>query len=223
MSLERKFYMVAQQQVMLDLNKFKTREEWIDYAKGQLPKSYSTLARNVLEDQIKTLPPHILYFAFISRGRGLHEGILDQIEKNNPHSVFPLNRAYTELISYLIYCNQNSYYIDVMVQIGEQKNRAKKSLTAIQDAISKSAPGLKRVYDTLSRYTHFNETGIYNTISFADDEKTTISWTEYPRWKNEDDFKVACSQIHDLSEAFTEYMDEFAGKYLVNYAKPIDQ
>lgn len=206
--------------IMLDMNRFTTREEWINYAKEGLSESYSRIGRIVLTVPFRTKHRHLLYLAFISRGRGLHEGIVDQIEKDNPHCVFPLNRTYVELISYLIYCNQNPHYIDVMLQLGRDKSRAKKGITAIQDAIVKTAPGLKKVYDTLSRYTHFNETGIYNTISFSDEEQTQISWTEYPRWKNEDDFKVACSQIHELSEAFVAHMHEFAEKYLLELSNP---
>lgn len=198
---------------MLDLNRFSAREDWIEYAKNGLPNNYSELAKLVLFDPMEIRHPHLLYFAFISRGRGLHEGILDQIGENNPHSVFPLNRAYTELISYLIYCNQNPHYVDVMLGLGSKKNQAKKSMTAIQDAIKNSAPGLKTVYNTLSRYTHFNEIGIYNTIKNSEDDRSKFSWTEYPMWKNENDFKVACSQIHELSEGFTDHMIIFARKF----------
>jgi len=211
--------MVEKELIMFDMNKFNTREEWLEYAIGKLPNNYIDLGKIVLKEQIKTQHAHLLYFAFISRGRGLHEGVVDQIKRNNPHCVFPLNRAFVELMAYLIYCNSNPHYIDVMLQLGPEKNRAKKSMTAIQDSIVKTAPGLKKVYDTLSRYTHFNETGIYNTISFSDDAQTKILWTNSPRWKNESDFKVACSQIHDLSVAFTDYMNEFAQKYLLSGAR----
>ena len=206
--------------IMLDMNRFTTREEWINYAKEGLPEGYSSVGRTLISTPLKTKHSHLLYLAFISRGRGLHEGIVDQIEKNNPHSVFPLIRTYIELISYLIYCTQNPHYIDVMLQVGTNKGRAKKGITAIQDAIVKTAPGLKKVYDTLSRYTHFNETGIYNTLSFSDEAQTKISWTEYPRWKNENDFKIACSQIHELAEAFVPYMHEFAEKCLLEMSDP---
>ena len=208
--------MVKREEIMLDMNRFSVREEWIGYAKGDLPNNYSELAKMVVSDPMDIRHAHILYLAFISRGRGLHEGILDRIGKDNPHCVFPLNRAYAELVAYLIYCNQNPHYIDVMLRLGSERNRARKSITAIQDAIKNSAPGLKTVYDNLSRYTHFNEAGIYNSIRNSDEDPGKFSWTEYPRWKVEDDFKVACSQIHELSEGFTQHMALFAEKFLLN-------
>ena len=175
---------------------------------------YSNLVELILTDPFEIRYPHLLYFAFVSRARGLHEGIVDQIEANNPHSVFPLLRTYTELVSYLLYCNLHPHYIDVMLNVGPEKNRSKKGITAIRDAILDSAPGLKKVYDTLSRYTHFNEVGIYNQIQYVEGEPLKFSWSEYPRWKNENDFRVACSHAHELLHGFFDHTELFGKIFL---------
>jgi hypothetical protein len=193
--------------------------EWIQHATGALPDGYRDIGSKYLIKDNSITSAHFLFQAFISRGRGLHEGALRGIECDNPHGTFPLIRTYVELVGTLLYCVKNATYIDVLMQTGPHKDRGKKSFEAMLDAIKIEAPGMKAIYKNLSEYSHFRELAIYNVQTPNSDATENFTWTDKPHWRAESDFKIACAQLAELQEALLLVLDEFGEKYLVNFSE----
>ena len=209
--------MTLNEPILLNLELFSTREEWIRYARGSLVEGCREVATKYLLKGKPFTTAHMLFQAFISRARGLHAGSLREIEFDNPHGVFPLNRAFLELTGTLLYCLKKPHYIDVLMQSGSEKARGRKSFEAILYATKEEAPGMKHIYKDLSEYSHFRELAIYNVQTPRDEDSGRISWTDEPHWRSDNDFKVACSQVAELQEAFVLILEEFGQKYLVNF------
>lgn len=205
--------------IMLDLERYATREEWIQYAAGACPDGYRKVASKFLINGAPFTSAHFLFQAFVSRGRGLHEGSLREIVFDNPHGSLPLNRAFVELIGTLLYCLKHPFYIDVLMQNGPEKARGRKSFEAILDAVKNEAPGMKHIYKNLSEYSHFRELAIYNVQTPSDDGSSGTSWTDNPHWRSESHFRIACSQLAELHTAFLLILEDFGDKYLVNFPK----
>lgn len=211
--------MTVDEPILLNLELFSTREEWINYARGSLTEGCRTVGSKYLLKGEPFTTAHMLFQAFISRARGLHEGSLREIEFNNPHGVFPLTRAFVELTGTLLYCLKKPHYIDVLVQSGSDKAKGRKSFEAILSATRKEAPGMKYIYKNLSEYSHFREIAIYNVQTPRDEDSGRISWTDGPHWRSDHDFKVACSQVAELQEAFVLLLEDFGQQYLVNFSE----
>ena len=208
----------AKDPILLDVNRFSSREDWLNFAQGDLPKAYTNLASARFAIGAPKSSAHILYQSFVSKGRGLHEGSYREIVANNPHGVFPLNRAFLELVSLLLYSIRNPYYIDVLTGAGPNRSRAKKKFQAIFDAIKDEAPGMKDAYKELSDYSHFGALAVYNVhVPEGEEILRRTSWTDAPRWSSEDDFRIACSQLSELHVELIAGLGTFSEKYLNGY------
>jgi hypothetical protein len=146
--------------------------------------------------------------------------VLQALKSDNPHAALPLLRAFTELVAVLYYCLNKPSYVDRLSKIGPEAKRGTTPFKDMFDAISNELSGMKNVYADLSEYTHFRELAVYNVHTIEDEPGRGIFWTDVPRWKSEDEFRIACAQLCELSEAVRHGLRLFAAEILTNAARP---
>lgn len=186
---------------MLDLSAFTTRDECLRLAAAGCPRVYTDISMEALSDGTLT-QARLLFMSMVSRARGLHEGIVRELANDNPHAVLPLERAWVELITIMLYTLRSPTYVSALLSEPGEKNAPKrKSFEAMFHAVREDAEQLRLVYGELSEYSHFGLLAIYNVHSIGDEGNGTVEWTDVPRWRDEIHFKVACAQTAELAEA----------------------
>ena len=193
----------------IDLSMFTSRGKALALASEGCPKDYSKIAQEYFEIRSDIFPESMVFFACISRARGLHEGIFNAILKNNPHATFPLIRAYAELITVIIYSLKKPNYLSRLSGIGLESGRGTVPFGQMFEEISDEAPGMASVYHQLSEYSHFRELAIYNVHKTDETNPFKFSWTDTPNWKSEKEFYIACAQLRELSIAGRTYLRRF--------------
>ncbi|MFU8841833.1 MAG: hypothetical protein ACNA8R_14115 [Nitriliruptoraceae bacterium] len=189
------------EQVQLDLAGYQTREKALTLAARGCPSEYTEVAKKHMTGQTDLTLSFMLFGSFVSRMRGLHEGIVREIVANNPHAVLPLTRAWVETITIGLYVLSHPSYADYLLH-GPGKNRpGRKSFEAMFHAVREEASQLKLVYGQLSDYSHFASLAVWNAHSIDDEDEGTVSWTDAPRWRDERHFQIACAQAHELAVA----------------------
>lgn len=204
---------------MLDLSAFTDSDTCLRLAAVGCPKAYTAIAKRHMKGQEHLTPNLMLFGSFVSRMRGLHEGIVREISAGNPHAVLPLERAWAEVVALAIYIVKNPSYALALLNDPRDGGPGRKSFAAIFDAIKDEAGNMKAVYRQLSDYSHFGSLGVWNAHSIDSDEDRTISWTDVPRWRDDSHFKVACAQARELALAGQHYLDQL-GQVLVSSSKP---
>ncbi len=200
----------------LDLQGYQDREIALGRASGDCPEDYTELARESLGIRQPVTPETLVFMAMLSRARGLHEGVLQALKSDNPHAALPLLRAFTELVAVLYYCLNKPEYVSRLSRTGPGSERGYSKFSQMFDDISNVLPGMKAVYSELSKFTHFEELAIYNVHTIEDETGRGIFWTDVPRWKSEDEFRIACAQLCELSEAVRYGLRRFAAEILPN-------
>jgi hypothetical protein len=194
---------------LLDLRGFQNSEEALALAAQGCPEGYTNVAKKHMQRAFS-----LLFASFVSRMRGLHEGVVREIAANNPHAALPLMRAWVETITIALYVLRRPGYAEYLLH-GPGNNRpGKKSFEAMFHAVREDAAQLKLVYAQLSDYSHFGSLAVWNAHSIEGEEERTISWTDAPRWRDETHFQAACAQAHELAVAGLDVLDRL-GKMLV--------
>ena len=200
----------------LDLQGYQDREIALGRASGGCPEDYTAIARESLGSPQDLAPETLVFMAMLSRARGLQEGVFQALKADNPHAAFPLLRAFTELVAVLYYCLQKPKYVARLAGIGAGSEKSYLQFRQLFEAVSDVLPGMKSVYSELSAYTHFEQLAVYNVHTIEDISDRSISWTDVPRWKSEDEFRIACAQLSELSEAVRHGLRRFAAEILCN-------
>ncbi|HEX3783684.1 MAG TPA: hypothetical protein VHX38_28810 [Pseudonocardiaceae bacterium] len=202
------------ERILLDLSKFEDPQEAMALAAYGCPKSYTEVAMKHMMDRNDLTTDFMLFGSFVSRMRGLHEGVIREIDASNSHAVLPLIRAWVETIAIALYVLRKPSYADYLLY-GPGNNRpAHKTFTAMFHAVREDASQLKLVYGELSDYSHFGSLAVWNAHSIDDEEQRTVSWTDTPRWRDEKHFQVACAWAHELSQAGLDALDRL-GELLI--------
>lgn len=201
--------------VLLDLSGFRDREQALVKASLGCPTAYTELAKKHLMDQADISTGFLLFGSFVSRMRGLHEGVVREISSSNPHAVLPLIRAWVETITIGLYVLRRPAYADHLLSGPGDGRPGRKSFEAMFHAVREDASQLKLVYRDLSDYSHFGSLGVWNAHSIDDNEQRTLSWTDAPRWRDEKHFQIACAQSHELAQAGLATLDRL-GHLLVS-------
>lgn len=197
--------------ILLDLSDYLSREGALELAAYGCPRAYTQIAKKHLESAKYATEGSLLFSSVVSRMRGLHEGIVREIMANNPHAVLPLIRAWVEVITITMYLLRNPRYIDFVLHGPGDGRPRKKSFEAMFHAVKDDAEQLRVVYGQLSDYSHFGLLGVWNAHSIEDDEQGIVSWTDAPRWRDENHFRIACAHAHELAVAGQHYLDELGG------------
>jgi len=206
---------VSQDPIILDLSRFSTKEEALSIAKGDCPNSYIQVSRKYVFPGATMSSAHLLFMSAVSRAIGLHEGALREINADNPHSVFILNRGFLELLSILMFTADNPEYIDVLTGLGPGKDGPRKRFKDIFQSLEKEAPGFMNAYDELSKYAHFQDLAVYNAHSpmrVGDD--LFIRWSPKSGWANGNDLKIACAQLKEFHTHTINALETFGSKFL---------
>jgi hypothetical protein len=200
--------------ILLDLSNFEDREQAIGLAAYGCPKSYSEVAKKHMMNQDTISTGFMLFGSFVSRVRGLHEGVIREVSANNPHAAFPLIRAWLETVTIALYVLRNPRYVEYLLQGPRNNGPGRKSFEAMFHAVREEASQLKLVYGELSDYAHFGSLAVWNAHSIDDKEQRTVLWTDAPRWRDERHFQVACAQAHELATAGLDALDRL-GELLI--------
>lgn len=139
--------------------------------------------------------------------RGLHKAVVREIERNNPHAVFPLIRAWVEAVTIGLYVLRKPTYGDYLLNGPGNSRPAKKSVQAMFHAVKDDAEQLDHVYRQLSDYTHFGSLAVWNAYSIEHEDLRTVSWTDAPRLRDTRHFQIARVQVHELGVAGLETLD----------------
>lgn len=138
--------------------------------------------------------------------RGLHEGTVRELGANNPHAVFTLMRAWSEVIALAIYVRKKPAYAASLLNSPKNGGPGTKSFEAIFHAIQDEAANMKAVYSELSDYTHFRARGVWSAHTLEEDGVTT--WTDAPNWSDDRQFKIACALAHESAVAGQYFLDQ---------------
>lgn len=194
--------------VFLDLSGMEDRDRAISIASAGCPTRYTEVAEKHMAKQAVLTQGFMLFGSFVSRMRGLHEGVVREIANNNPHAAFPLIRAWVETVTIGLYLLRNPAYSEFLLE-GPGNNRpAKKSFQAMFHAVRDDAGQLELVYRQLSDYSHFGSLGVWNAHSLDDRDGQRVTWTDVPRWRDEQHFQIACAQTAELAEAGLRTLDD---------------
>jgi len=207
--------------VLLDLSEYQTREEALARAARGCPTEYTDVAKKHMGDQSDISLGFMLFGSFVSRMRGLHEGIVREIAASNPHAVLPLTRAWVETVTIGLYVLRSPAYVDHLLHGPGENRPGRKSFEAMFHAVKEDASQLKLVYRDLSDYSHFASLAVWNAHSIEDEDQRTVSWTDAPRWRDEKHFQVACAQAHELGVAGLHTLDRL-GELLIPNAAAVE-
>lgn len=183
---------------LLDLTSYEDRHHALELASHGCPRAYTKMAKKHM--MVRDLTTGFLLFgSFVSRLRGLHEGVLREIGNNNPHAVLPLLRAWVETVTIGLYTLRNPIYIDQLLYGPGDGRPARNSFEAMFHAVRQDASQLKLVYSQLSDYSHFGTLGVWNAQALESEKDRKVSWTDAPRWTSEQEFQIVCALTHELA------------------------
>lgn len=187
--------------ILLDLTEYADPERALELATEGCPKAYTQIAKSHLQDVPYLTTGAMAYMAFVSRIRGLHEGVVREIAANNPHAALPLLRAWTEVVTIALYVVRKPDYVEYLLHGSGEGRPGKKSFEAMFHAVKADAEQLRPVYQDLSEYSHFGPLAIWNVHAIDDEISRTTNWTDAPRWRDARHFQIACAQAHELGTA----------------------
>lgn len=205
--------------VFLDLSGMDDRDRAIARASRGCPRGYTAVAQRHMARQPALTREFMLFGSFVSRMRGLHEGVIREIVNNNPHAVLPLIRAWVETVTIGLYVLRNPGYVEYLLECPGGGRPAKKSFQAMFHAVRDDAGQLEPVYRQLSDYSHFGSLAVWNAHSIDDQDTHHVSWTDVPRWRDDMHFQIACAQAAELGEAGLQALDAL-GALLIGPSSP---
>lgn len=141
--------------------------------------------------------PVFVVLGLIARAQGFHEGAIQSIRAGNPHAAFTLLRAYAENAAAVAYLVDHPSELSRFFGGGHYVSAGKLVANAAEHA-----PGLKRVYDTLSEYAHPGSRGVIASHRVEDLQGGDVrfGWQSEPRFKSEGDRLLACAWTYELAE-----------------------
>lgn len=200
--------MSGPERIVLDLSVMGDRDQAVARAAHGCPEGYTAVAKKHMVGQSDITTGFMLFGSFVSRMRGLHEAVVREIARDNPHAVLPLIRAWVETVTIGLYVLRNPNYVEYLLLNGPGDNRpAKKSFQAMFHAVREDAGQLELVYRQLSDYSHFGSLAVWNAHSIEDEDERTVTWTDAPRWRDVQHFQIACGQAYELAVAGLETLD----------------
>jgi hypothetical protein len=198
---------------MLDLDQFQDLNDAIE----QLTDSrvYENVVKAALERPHRYSLLTVFALSACTRLRGLHEGIVRELAASNPHSVFPLNRAFAETVLTLAYVYDHPDYVErITERRGDQPKELKRlPIKTLIDHIAPDAPGFTHVYDELCEITHFGAVALWQPHAIDGDR--TVQWRSEPRWRTDRESLIACAQLKEMSGAAETYLHNFAGRHIL--------
>lgn len=192
--------------MLLDLDQFSSREDAL--RKIRRERGFDDVVRGSVEAALARGGGLGLLGMFtlsaVARVRGLHEGIVREIEADNPHAVFPLLRVFAETLLLIAYVADHPEYVEAAVRHPRDDTPAtpkRKSPQALVDYMDREyETQFRHVYKEWSDATHFGSTAVWNAWIPADADIRLALWTSTPRWQSQRDLYVACASLLELSD-----------------------
>ena len=110
------------QRILLDLSRYADREQALVLAVHGCPTAYTEVAKKHMMGHEDLTMAFMLFGSFVSRMRGLHEGVVRELMNDNPHAVLPLIRVWVETLTTGLYTLRNPGYVEQLLH-GPGKNR----------------------------------------------------------------------------------------------------
>jgi hypothetical protein len=207
---------------MLDLAQFDSLDEAMD--KAEPGDRYLDIGKRLLPFSPDGMPMNyttLFWFSMITRSQALHGAIAREIRMSNPYAVFPLIRAFVEAVVLVNYVNDHPAYVEVLTSRPRdlpKRGPKRKSIQALISYASKHAPGLKNVYAELSEATHFGAIAMWTPHAIANEDENSMktTWTNYPRWRSDNEALIACAQILELADAMEVLLNQFYARHIHN-------
>lgn len=211
--------MTAPQPRMLDLSIFTSLDDALEQI--HVGDRYIEIAAPILEP-FEGRPfgmTYVFFSSMLTRITALHEAIEREARRENPHSVFPLLRAFAETVVVLIYVNDHPEYIGAISDRPDERTKnapKRKSIQAQISHASKQAPGMKAVYADLSEMTHFGSAALWSPFTAVPREESGagFEWSSAARWKHPEDALIACALTLELAEAASAFLQRFGVQHL---------
>jgi hypothetical protein len=152
---------------MLDLTGYEPRDRALALAAHGCPERYTAIA------QVHMSTPYLtqgwmLFGSFVSRMRGLHEGVVREIAADNPHTVLPLMRAWVEVITIALYVLRKPNYVEVLLHGPGDGRPGRKSFEAMFHAVRDDASQLRLVYREEDEASGTVTSAVWNAHSIVD-------------------------------------------------------
>jgi hypothetical protein len=150
---------------------------------------------------------HVVFFGFLARAQGLHEGAVAAISAGNPYAAFTLLRSYAENAAAILYVSDHPAQLEKFwndrrgsgVKIGKITNHAHTSTRF---------GGFKDIYSELSKYAHPHALSML--ASTRNVGGNSFQWASAPAFKSASDLLMACAWVVELAVATSHLLKEFA-------------
>lgn len=204
----------------LDLSQFASLDEAME--KAEPGDRYLNIGKRLLPLGPAGMPTTyttLFWFSMITRSQALHGAIAREIRKSDPYAVFPLIRAFVEAVVLVIYVSDHPAYVELLTSRPRdlpKEGPKRKSIQALINYASKHAPGLKNVYAELSEATHFGAIAMWTPHAIANEDRGSMktTWTNYPRWRSDEEAFIACAQILELADAMETLLSQFYARHI---------
>ena len=141
--------------------------------------------------------------SLLVRVHGLHLGVLNGLESNNPHAVWPLLRSLFELEISILYLSRHPLLIASLAEHRRDTASKKKMLpriTKMLEELKTEIPAGADAYNELSSLTHVEVLATWSShlVNKLDGE-IALAWSPEPRFRPEQ-LPIAVTQLIELVE-----------------------
>ena len=211
---------MAEEPKRLDLTQFGSVQDAIE--KVAEARDYDEIAKRFLgiEGIDLTALPVLFFSSMVNRCNSLHAAIAREMQAQNPHAAFPLIRAYAEGAALLIYVHDHVDYMQALLDRPSEAQPGARNRLKVGKLVAyavRHAPGFKDAYDELTAFTHFGSTALWSPFVLSDDRER-LSWTSYPRWRNDEQAMIAAASTLEVSHAAHALLANFGQRYLAGGA-----
>jgi hypothetical protein len=175
----------------------KDRASGISKAVEARKQMTSLAARAFGQDQPLDVP-RMTMMSLLTRAQAFHDGAIDSALQDNPFATFTLLRSYAENAAVLIWISEKQGEVRRLYpNVPAEFTFSIGKLVAFAGKVS---PGFNGIYEQLSGFAH------PSAASALSSWKTTespghVDWASKPRFKNDDDFMIACAWLVELADA----------------------
>jgi hypothetical protein len=151
----------------------------------------------------------------VVRGVGLHSGIVNGIERHNPHAVFTLMRSLLELVANASWVRLHEDYVEVLMTADRdlQPGRTRHSSQKLLNAAAEDYPGVKHAWAELSDLAHYGALAFVMPFRLTDEVERLAEVSTRPEWQRPRHHQVACAQAIELMTALRAILGDIAAAH----------
>ncbi|MFI5285404.1 MAG: hypothetical protein ACHQ4F_03695 [Candidatus Dormibacteria bacterium] len=194
------------QSIALDIDRFASVEEALAEAASLTMLLTGLAQRAVMEDNSRSGYDliHAFLLSSVSRARGIADGISREIQHDNSHAVFALLRPLLEIGGLIEYVYHDNAYAAVLAASQDSSDgRSRVTWQKIWNVVSKTYPGIKRVYEEVCDVNHFGSTAFWMSWRIVDEETHYTQFFIGPGWREERYKQLAACHLVEFSNSST--------------------